>query len=111
MSAKNIIFIAGQNGTEPNSGRTLRSIESQTRQALENLVHAIKPTGLDREALARCTIYITNIEDSLVVDTVYHDFFAKDKAPPKTIIGVNALPRVNDAEILITIEAVAIQRG
>lgn len=109
MSAKNIVFVAGQNGIEPKTGRTLQSIESQTRQCLENIITAIKPTGYGKEAIALCRIYLTDLKDENVVNEIYHEFFAGSQAPPKTIIGVAGLPKVNDSDILVTIEAVAIE--
>lgn len=106
---KNVIFIAAQSGYDHRADRMLSSIESQTRQSLENIINAIKTIGLNREHIAICRIYFVDENDINVIQTIYSEFFDGVRVPPHTMIGVAFLPRVHDTRAFISIEAVAIQ--
>lgn len=106
---KNVIFVSAQSGYDPKTKRVLSNIESQTRQSLENIVSAIAPAGLNRDDIATCRIYLLHEADIDVVREVYELFFAGTKLPPKSIVGVSFLPKINDYDILVSIEAVVVQ--
>lgn len=106
---KNIVFISAQLGHDKKADRVLGSIESQTRQSLDNIMAALGSIGLVREHVALCRIYIINEADYNVVNEVYHTYFQGVRVPPKTVVGAAFLPRIDDTKILVSVEAVAIK--
>ena len=69
-------------------------IERQTRRVIENLklVLAGSGSGLDQVVFAR--VYLTHFErDYSAMNGVYKSYFAPDRLPARTCVGVTALAR------------------
>jgi 2-iminobutanoate/2-iminopropanoate deaminase len=90
------IFVTGQMPTDPDddSAPLPAGIEAQTRRVIENLERVLEGAGstLDRVVMAR--IYLTDFErDYAPMNRVYHSYFATDRLPARTCIGVTGLAR------------------
>jgi 2-iminobutanoate/2-iminopropanoate deaminase len=90
------LFVTGQMPTDPDDdGAPLPDgIEAQTRRVIENLelVLAGVGSGLDRVVFAR--VYLTHFDrDYAAMNAVYRSYFAPDRLPARTCIGVTGLAR------------------
>jgi len=90
------VFLTGQMPTDPadDSASLPAGIEAQTRRVIENLERVLKGAGsaLDRVVFAR--VYLTHFErDYAPMNAVYRSYFAPDRLPARTCIGVTGLAR------------------
>jgi len=90
------VFVTGQMPTDPDddSEPLPIGIEAQTRRVIENLERVLAGAGsaLDRVVFAR--VYLTHFErDYAPMNAVYLSYFAADRLPARTCIGVTGLAR------------------
>ena len=90
------LFVTGQMPTDPNDDCAALpvGVEAQTRRVMENLklVLAGAGCGLDRAVFAR--VYLRNFDsDYAAMNEVYRSYFAPQKLPARTCIGVTGLAR------------------
>lgn len=69
-------------------------VEEQTEDCLANVETILKRYGLDRNAIVSVRVAMTHI-DTLYkrMDGSYAGFFASDRIPTRSVIGVSGLPR------------------
>ena len=95
-------FITGQLATDPNDD-TLpipAGIEAQTHKVMDNLSRALQGAELSFDRVVSVRIFLTNFErDYALMNQVYESYFAKNKLPARTTIGVTALARAGIIEI------------
>jgi 2-iminobutanoate/2-iminopropanoate deaminase len=90
------LFVTGQMPTDPvDDGAPLpEGIETQTRRVIENLQLVLAGAGsaLDHVVFAR--VYLTDFaRDYAAMNAVYQLYFAPDRLPARTCIGVTGLAR------------------
>jgi 2-iminobutanoate/2-iminopropanoate deaminase len=96
VAADGWVFVTGQMPTDPDddSAPLPDGIEAQTRRVIENLKRVLEGAGsaLDRVVFAR--VYLTRFErDYAPMNKVYQSYFAADRLPARTCIGVTGLAR------------------
>ena len=92
------VFTSGQIGLEPATGKLAEGIEAQTRQVLANLKAVLDAAGLSLEHVVKTTIFLVDMADFQVVNTLYATEFAVDP-PARSTVQVTALPRKASVEI------------
>lgn len=103
MCKSGLIFTAMQIGLDPESGELKGSdIESQTRQAFENLKNILEAAGSGFENVVKSTLYFTELDKFAKVNELYSEYFSKD-FPARAAVEVTRLPK----GALIGIEMVA----
>lgn len=100
VRAGDFLFVTGQLAEDPQSGEVLKqSIESQTKQVMENLklvlTHA--DTGFDKIVMAR--IFVTDFRYYEAVNQIYASYCTPGRLPSRTTVGVTALAGFGDVEI------------
>ena len=97
------IFTAGQLGIVPGTKEFAGpDIESQTRQALQNVEAVLKAAGSCLEHVVKTTVFLLDMGEFSRMNAVYAEFF--DESPPaRSAVQVAALPLGGRVEI----EAVA----
>ncbi len=90
------LFVTGQMPTNPNDDNAPLpvGIEAQTRRVIENLRLVLMGagSGLDQVVFAR--VYLTNFErDYAAMNAIYQSYFAPERLPARTCIGVTGLAR------------------
>jgi len=88
------ILLTGQMPTDPAApdAPLLEGIEAQTRRVMENLRLVLAGVGLDLNHVLQCRCYLTRFErDYEAFNQTYESFFALDRRPARTTIGVTAL--------------------
>ena len=75
FEAKGLLFLSGQLPFKADGSLEVGAIEEQTKLCLENIEGLLKQQGLDRRAIVKVTIWLTDIADFAGFNAVYSDFF------------------------------------
>jgi 2-iminobutanoate/2-iminopropanoate deaminase len=88
VKAGNLLFLAGQVGIDPTSGKLKgSSISEQTEQVLSNMATVLKAAGSSLENVVKTTVFISDFRDFEEMNKVYARFFPKDQ-PARTTVQV-----------------------
>lgn len=99
-----LIFTAGQLGIIPGTKEFAGSdIESQTRQALENLKAVLEAGNSCLKHVVKTTVFLGDMGEFARMNAVYADFFP-DAPPARSAVQAAALPLEGRVEI----EAIAL---
>ncbi len=106
IKANGFIFTSGQIPLTPDGKLVEGDIHEQTRQVLTNLNAVLEAAGSSLEHIVKTTIYLTNMDDFIAVNTVYAEFFA-GTYPARSTVAVKTLPK----NVQIEIDAIALDLG
>lgn len=96
----NFLFVSGQIGINQQTGALeSKDIESETRQALENLIMILHNAGFDSSDVVSATIYLRDINDYAKLNLIYGGYFEERNFPARATVQVAALPRNARVEI------------
>jgi reactive intermediate/imine deaminase len=80
------LFISGQTPRTADGTRlTDASLETKTRQALDNLAAVANAAGLSLSDAVKVTVYLKDLSAKPKFETVYRDYFG-DPAPARSIV-------------------------
>ncbi|CUU18697.1 Endoribonuclease LPSP CDS [Bradyrhizobium sp.] len=87
------VFVTGQMPDTPQAPGVLPDgIEAQTRAVMENLKVVLAGLDLGLEHVVMTRIYLTRFkEDYAAMNETYRSFFAPDRLPARTCVGVTGL--------------------
>jgi 2-iminobutanoate/2-iminopropanoate deaminase len=87
------IFVTGQMPDTPGApGQLPDTIEAQTRAVMENLRLVLSGLGLAFEHVVMARIYLTRFrQDYVAMNEIYRGYFAPDRLPARTCVGVTGL--------------------
>ena len=93
VRAGEYLFITGQMPTLKNDSTILvdGGIEAQTHQVMKNLLEVLDAAGSSLEKVIFARVYLVNFGDFDKMNSVYASYFAEDKLPAGTCIGVRGL--------------------
>jgi len=93
VRAGEYLFITGQMPTLKNDNTKLveGGIEAQTHQVMKNLIEVLNAAGSSLEKVIFARVYLVNFGDFDKMNRIYASYFAKDKLPARTCIGVTGL--------------------
>ena len=93
VRAGDYLFITGQMPTLQNDNTKLvdGGIEVQTHQVMKNLLDVLNAAGSSLEKVIFARVYLVNFGDFDKMNSVYASYFAEDKLPARTCIGVTGL--------------------
>ena len=103
IQAGTLLFLSGQLGIDPASGRLVEGFAAQARQALANMAAILRAAGAGLEQVASVDVFVTNLEWFAEFNAVYAQFFGEHR-PARAVVGVAALP----LGALVEIRAVAV---
>lgn len=102
VEADGWVFLTGQmpfTGTS-NTSPYPDSIEEQTHQVMRNLATVLRGCDLDFGDVAAVRVYLRDFDDDYVrMNAVYATYFAAERRPARTCIGVSGLARGARIEI------------
>jgi 2-iminobutanoate/2-iminopropanoate deaminase len=94
------IFVSGQVGLNPETVQLAGDdIESQTRQALTNIMSILRQAGFDSSHVVQCSVFLKDINDFQKMNLIYGGFFPEDRYPARTTVEISNLPRKAKIEI------------
>lgn len=94
VEADGWVFLTGQMPTDPDNpdAPLPAGIEDQTRRVMDNLVLILNGVGLGLENVVSIRIFLTRFqEDYAAMNAVYTSYFAPDRLPARTTVGVTDL--------------------
>ena len=93
VKAGGFLFVTGQMPTLPNDPTKLvdGDIASQTHQVMKNLKTILTAANSSLKNVVFVRIYLINFQDFDKMNAVYENYFASDKLPARTCIGVTGL--------------------
>ena len=93
VRAGDYLFVTGQMPTLKNDNTKLvdGGIEAQTHQVMKNLLEVLNAAGSSLEKVIFARVYLVNFGDFDKMNSVYASYFATNKLPARTCIGVTGL--------------------
>ena len=93
VRAGDYLFVTGQMPTLKNDNTKLvdGGIEAQTHQVMKSLLEVLNAAGSSLEKVIFARVYLVNFGDFDKMNSVYASYFATDKLPARTCIGVTGL--------------------
>jgi 2-iminobutanoate/2-iminopropanoate deaminase len=85
-----LLFLAGQIGTDASGRLVPGGIQAETRQTLENIRAELRRNGLGMERVAKCTVFLADMSEWGRMNAVYATFFPGPK-PARSAAGSNGL--------------------
>ena len=85
-----VLFLAGQIGTDASGRLVPGGIQPETRQTLENIRAELRRNGLGMDRVAKCTVFLADIAEWGRMNEVYATFFPGPK-PARSAAGANGL--------------------
>lgn len=99
----NLVFVSGQAGREPGTGRLAPDVEGQTEQVLRNIATILEAAGSGLPYVLRCGVFLVDMKAFPKMNEVYARAFGAHR-PARTTVEVSGLP--GDG-LLVEIDAVA----
>ncbi len=103
-----VVFLAGQTALDADGRIVGDTVAEQFRQALSNLLAALRAAGAGPDGLASVTIYITDLEDykthAREIGGIWRELVGRDY-PAMAGIGIS---RLWDAEAKVEIQGFAV---
>ena len=98
------LYISGQLGIDPTTGKLLEGIEAQTNQSLTNIKNLLQEVGMDMNHIVKTTVFLSDINNFAKMNEVYATYF-NDVCPARSCFEVAKLPSGG----LVEIEAIALK--
>ena len=103
IKANGMVFLSGQLGLLPETGKLPEGVEAQAKQVMANLTAVLEASGSGLDRVVKTTIFLTDMSDFALVNAIYGEAFSG--APPaRSTVAVAALPLGG----LVEIEAIAL---
>ncbi len=102
VEAGGFVFVTGQLATDPadDSLPIPPGIEAQAHKVMDNLIRVLKGCGLTLGNVVCVRIFLTDFNgDYAKMNEIYATYFAADKRPSRTTVGVTGLARGGIIEI------------
>ena len=100
----NLVFVSGQAGREPGSGRLAPDVEAQTEQVLKNIATILEAAGSGLQHVVRCGVFLVDMNEFPKMNEVYARTFGSHR-PARTTVEVSGLPGEG---LRVEIDAVAV---
>ncbi|BBO68675.1 RidA family protein [Desulfosarcina alkanivorans] len=96
------VFVSGQLGMDPATGNLVgEDLESQARQALENVKQILVAAGSSLEQATVVEVFLTDMDRFMDFNAIYAEYFPAHK-PARAAVEVSALPKGGCVEIKCT---------
>ena len=100
----NLLFVSGQSGREPLTGRVAEDVEAQTEQALKNVAAILQAAGSGLAHVIRCGVFLVDMGEFETMNAVYARMFGNHR-PARTTVQVAGLPGPG---LRVEIDAIAV---
>src|SRR2546427_11767869 len=86
--AEKFLFVAGQTGTDPKTGKLPEGVAAQTRRTLESIKAIVEAAGTSLDNVLRVGVYLRDINDFGEMNKVYQTFFTQNQPARSTIQAI-----------------------
>ena len=101
-----LVFVTGQTGRDPETGKLEEGLEAQTHRMLSNIEAILNAAGCSPADIVKVTLLLANIKDFKAVDVIYSAWLpgrGVTPLPARTACAVASLP----AGALVMLDVVA----
>ncbi|MEJ7620635.1 MAG: Rid family detoxifying hydrolase [Aquificaceae bacterium] len=103
LMAGGFLFLSGQIGIDPNTGKLREGFTDQVKQVFDNIEAILQAGGAGKENIVRVVVYLKDISLFKEFNALYEDFFRDVPVKPvRTTVEVSGLPLDALVEIEIT---------
>ncbi|WP_435262251.1 Rid family detoxifying hydrolase [Tenacibaculum sp. nBUS_03] len=96
----NTLYTSGQVAFNPENGElVLDSIESETKQVMENMKEVLTAAEMTFENVVKTSIFISDMRNFSKINEVYATYFNEATAPARETVEVANLPKYVNVEI------------
>ena len=96
----NTLYTSGQIAINPPTGELVTdSIETETKQVMENLKAVLEAANMTFENVIKSTIFISDMNDFTAINSIYGAYFNEKSAPARETVQVAGLPKNVNVEI------------
>lgn len=96
----NTLYTSGQIAINPATGELVTdSIETETKQVMENLKAVLEAANMTFENVIKSTIFISDMNDFTAINSIYGVYFNEKSAPARETVQVAGLPKNVNVEI------------
>ena len=100
VRAGEYLFVTGQLGVDPRTNALVAGgTVAQTHQVMRNLQAVLAGAGTTFARAVMVRIYLTDFADYAAMNAAYASYFAPDRLPARTTVGVTALALGGAVEI------------
>src|SRR6476660_4283758 len=86
----NLLFLAGQIGTDT-AGRVVPGgIQAEARQALNNIADVLKKSGSSMDQVVKCTVFMADMKEWPAMNEIYATYF-RNHYPARSAFGSTGL--------------------
>lgn len=98
----NLVFLSGQIGIDPATGKVEGDITAQTRQAIANIKTVLASVGATLDNVVKTTVYLGEMHFFNAMNEVYAAEFG-EPYPARSAFSIKELPK----QALVEIEVIA----
>ena len=96
----NTLYVSGQIALDPFTGElVIANIEEETRRVLDNMKAVLHAAEMDFSHIAKCSVFVKDINQFSKINAVYSEYFAEIGAPARELVEVANLPKFVNVEI------------
>jgi 2-iminobutanoate/2-iminopropanoate deaminase len=97
--ANGVLYVSGQIALDPASGNLVQDdIQTETHQVMKNLQAILQEAGMSLANVAKCTIFVKDLNNFSVINSVYGSYFTQNP-PARETVEVSRLPKDVNVEI------------
>ncbi len=98
IRAGDFLFVSGQIGIDPSTGKLKEGVEAQAVQVLENIKAILEAAGAGMDSVVKATVYLKDMNNYAKVNEIYSRYF-KPPYPARAAVQVARLPKDVEVEI------------
>ena len=88
IQAGNMVFLSGQLGIDPATGKMPEGVEAQAKQSLANVEALLTAAGATFADVVKTTVYLADIADFAAVNEIYASKF-EAPSPARSVLTVS----------------------
>ena len=94
------LYISGQIAINPSNNKLIiENIEKEVIQVMSNIKAILNEANMYFENVVKTSIFLKNINDSLIVNKIYSGYFKENIEPARETIEVSKLPKNVNVEM------------
>jgi len=86
----NLLFLAGQIGTDTSGKLVPGGIQAEARQTLNNISDVLRKTGSSMENVVKCTVFMADMKEWATMNEIYATYF-RIHFPARSAFGATGL--------------------
>ncbi len=100
VKSGHLLYTSGQIPIDPATGEMVAGgVREQSIQVMENLKSVLEASGSTLDDVIKTTVFLADMADFAVMNTVYAEFFGEENAPARSTVQVAGLPKGSLVEI------------